>query len=568
MHLSRISILSFLIFSSTLSLAQLQPAGIRLKQTKTFDSQSIAGSNQRQAQCGPDTAYYGYAKASTLQGLNINNATSADKAGQWFDAPQQMMLYGFTFYAWLSQGTADSVTLTCRIVLAGQDSLPTGPVVATTTVKVDSTFRGGNLNAIEKRAIFTNPVLIDYPFVIVIETPSPLNVALVSSDWDSADGGGEWLGMASIPGSGWLHGYNVNVGAVPFDADFVFNPIITYDINAGFTADNSCVLTGGDVTFTNTTNNPILQSRFYNQYVFSGTPQAVYAWDYDDGSPVDLLVDTTHSFAAGLDYNVTLRANMRGWSAICQDIYTDVINPSTTGGFTFDANVLSVDFTNTSAGYLNCLWDFGDGDTSSALNPTHLYGSEGDYNVKLIAFGECSNDTVQTLINVCNPLSSLFTFTTTGLTADFSVSSITGSASFSWDYGDGDTGSGISASHTYDSTGAYNVCLIATNSCNADTTCQQVAVVSTGIFTLEDETWDMFPNPTRGELVLFFRNRDTDLEEILLVDTKGAVAHTWRPTINEARRVVLSIPGIPAGSYFLITKYAENRQSAKQVILR
>lgn len=40
-------------------------------------------------------------------------------------------------------------------------------------------------------------------------------------------------------------------------------------------------------------------------------------------------------------------------------------------------------------------WDFGDGDTSSVVNPSHVYSSYGGYTVKLIAMGgSCGTDTV------------------------------------------------------------------------------------------------------------------------------------------------------------------------------
>lgn len=55
----------------------------------------------------------------------------------------------------------------------------------------------------------------------------------------------------------------------------------------------------------------------------------------------------------------------------------------------FSANPVCVNelvqFNNTSQLATNYLWDFGDGDTSSAFEPTHIYTSPGTYNVSLIA---------------------------------------------------------------------------------------------------------------------------------------------------------------------------------------
>ena len=37
--------------------------------------------------------------------------------------------------------------------------------------------------------------------------------------------------------------------------------------------------------------------------------------------------------------------------------------------------------------------DFGDGNTSTALNPTHAYIDPGEYTVELIGYSPCSGDT-------------------------------------------------------------------------------------------------------------------------------------------------------------------------------
>lgn len=48
-------------------------------------------------------------------------------------------------------------------------------------------------------------------------------------------------------------------------------------------------------------------------------------------------------------------------------------------------------FTNQSTGATSYLWDFGDGHTSTDVNPSHVYGSAGTYTVKLYAtFGGCT----------------------------------------------------------------------------------------------------------------------------------------------------------------------------------
>ena len=54
-----------------------------------------------------------------------------------------------------------------------------------------------------------------------------------------------------------------------------------------------------------------------------------------------------------------------------------------------------VSFTNKSMNGITYLWDFGDGTTSTEINPVHTYTEEGDYTVTLsVDGGECGNGTV------------------------------------------------------------------------------------------------------------------------------------------------------------------------------
>ena len=58
-----------------------------------------------------------------------------------------------------------------------------------------------------------------------------------------------------------------------------------------------------------------------------------------------------------------------------------------------------VEFTDSSTGADNVLWDFGDGNTSSERNPVHNYSSNGTFMVTLTAYNEFGeNSTSQTVI--------------------------------------------------------------------------------------------------------------------------------------------------------------------------
>lgn len=69
------------------------------------------------------------------------------------------------------------------------------------------------------------------------------------------------------------------------------------------------------------------------------------------------------------------------------------ISEHTQAEYTFVVNGNSVDFTNLSTKATNYYWYFGDGNTSSDEDPTHIYSSDATYTVKLIAESPCDTDT-------------------------------------------------------------------------------------------------------------------------------------------------------------------------------
>jgi len=111
------------------------------------------------------------------------------------------------------------------------------------------------------------------------------------------------------------------------------------------------------------------------------------------------------------------------------------------------------------------LWDFGDNTTSTLQNPTHTYTASQYYAVSLTVV--CSNTTstiIDTILvsggtmpcqanftqsaNPTNPLMISFTNTSTG-----------NPTSYSWNFGDNSTSTLQHPSHTYASSGTYNVTL-------------------------------------------------------------------------------------------------------------
>jgi Zn-dependent metalloprotease len=91
-------------------------------------------------------------------------------------------------------------------------------------------------------------------------------------------------------------------------------------------------------------------------------------------------------------------STMNAWHAVgVGQPYTGVLEANF---YTPDSNLCvvatPVQFNNLSTSALSYFWDFGDGGTSTAENPTHIYNAAGTYDVTLIAYG--CNGAIDTLV--------------------------------------------------------------------------------------------------------------------------------------------------------------------------
>ena len=130
-------------------------------------------------------------------------------------------------------------------------------------------------------------------------------------------------------------------------------------------------------------------------------------------------------------------------------------------------------------------WDFGDGGSSTLLNPTHTYASPtaAFYTVTFTVTGDdedtCGSKTDATIVTITesDPLEvdaggpyevDACPCPGEGATVNFnSTASGTGTLTYAWDFGDGDTSSEADPSHTYECTfeSPYTVTLTVTDDC-------------------------------------------------------------------------------------------------------
>ncbi len=278
----------------------------------------------RTTSCSTDTVSFPQARATGLQALNINNATSAEAVSQYFNAPQSITVRGFDFYAYkLDDIGGITINVLCELYLAGPDSMPTGAALASVNVAVDTSFNNGSLATLKKQAIFASAVTVNQPYVVVVSNFSPIGIGMLSNSYQAvpADGQMSWLAGIRIFGT-WIRSYAVNVGGTVFDADWLMHPYVAYDLTADFMKDVTCLDTANTpVNFTNASS-PILYDLMYNQAAFVGSSPLSSTWDFGDGSATVQDSSTTHTYAVVGAYTVSRTDSLFGWSTTCVDEMT------------------------------------------------------------------------------------------------------------------------------------------------------------------------------------------------------------------------------------------------------
>ncbi|MEJ7587540.1 MAG: PKD domain-containing protein [Ferruginibacter sp.] len=212
-----------------------------------------------------------------------------------------------------------------------------------------------------------------------------------------------------------------------------------------------------------------------------------FLWDYGDNTTPQRtgFGPTSHTYAAPGTYVVKLVVDD---SAFCNA--PDSVKKTVRLAVNVQARFETPDkgcvpytavFNNTSLGGLEFLWNFGDGTTSTEVNPSHVYANTGTYTVRLTAIDTTTcnrTDTYNFSITVFSIPTAGFSFSPNPAEenrptnfANFSSGAIT----YEWDFGDGSSSTEVNPRYQYNATGTYNACLVAINVAGCrDTFCLEV----------------------------------------------------------------------------------------------
>lgn len=184
-----------------------------------------------------------------------------------------------------------------------------------------------------------------------------------------------------------------------------------------------------------------------------------------------------------------------------------------------------VSFVNNSVKAVSYLWDFGDGDTSTLVNATHIFGTKGVHTVKLLAYNPALCNKVDTSYKkiyidgdspgagfVVDKLSAC-----TDMPIKF-INTTSNANSYQWDFGDGDTSSVKDPIHNYSKKwGSIRARLIAINNnlCVSHDTAYQLLDILTPLQIELADTFVCGDEPFDWGVKLIYGNKD--------------ITYTWQP---------------------------------------
>jgi PKD repeat protein len=418
--------------------------------------------------------------------------------------------------------------------------------------------------------------VIEFPLVV----PEAASLVCIGNEISFNDGSVADMGDAI---TSWL--WDFNDGATSSDQNTVhtFSSEGTYLVSlqvstsAGCTADSSMVITavappvaqfsaaggqcaGDPISFTDET------------AVNAPDGAAAWLWNFGDGS-TSSLQNPSYSYSSGgmFDVNLTVTTTA-GCTASTMNTFNTVSLPEAlfaSSGVSCEGNEISFSDLSTPGQGDNITawsWQFGDGNQSSIQNPDYTYGDAGNFEVTLTVTtaAGCMNSYSAPLVINALPAAS-FTLEEQGLLVSFSnTSSSAGGASFSWDFGDGETSTEENPIHHFPSDGNYEVCLTIYDSvCQATATGCITFDLLTAIETSGTIRLTVFPNPA-DERIILRGLAPGQLVSISVFNSLGQQVIQLPALISE-NEMELDLQMLPEGSY-LVRVLAEDDSALIRLI--
>jgi formylglycine-generating enzyme required for sulfatase activity/chitodextrinase len=223
-----------------------------------------------------------------------------------------------------------------------------------------------------------------------------------------------------------------------------------------------------------------------------------YAWEFGDGTSGS-GANASRTYGAVGSYTAVVTAT-NGVSEVVASTQVSVIDRAITGpaitnsGPTPLGSATAFTFTIADGSNVSYVWDFGDGSTGSGATPSHTYAAVGVYTAVVTATNSVGQAVASTQVTVDQSISGLQavrsgqgTAVALGSVVVFTATTTAGSnVNYTWNFGDGTTGSGANVTHSYAVTGTYTAVVTAANSVGSSTASPQVIGVVYGWTPMEE----------------------------------------------------------------------------------
>jgi PKD repeat protein len=323
------------------------------------------------------------------------------------------------------------------------------------------------------------------------------------------------LSQTVAMGSSYLYGHGRLVLSPPSAAN---QPPI-----AAFNANPSSTTVGSQVAFNGSASSDV-----------DGTIVS-YAWQYGDGI-TGFGVTVQHAYAAVGTYTVRLTVtDDDGATDMTTQQVVIASQPNQPPTAAFNANPSStivgssVAFNGSASSdpdgsIVSYAWQYGDGTTGFGVTVQHAYAAVGTYTVRLTVTDDdgATGTTTQQVVIAAQPnqpptaaFNASPSSTTVGSPVTFNGSTSSdpdGSiVSYTWNFGDGMPGSGVTAQHAYAAVGTYTVRLTVTDNNGATGTTTQQVVISTQPNQPPTAAFNANPSATTvGSAILFNGSASSD----------------------------------------------------------
>ncbi|MFT6335473.1 MAG: PKD repeat protein [Halioglobus sp.] len=212
-----------------------------------------------------------------------------------------------------------------------------------------------------------------------------------------------------------------------------------------------------------------------------------FLWTFEGGTPETSTQEnpTVIYDEAGI-YDVILKVT----NEIGEDSITETslitVEEAPTVDFNTSVDSLVVDFENISTGYDTLLWEFGDGNSSTLVAPTHTYETEDTYEVALTVINSCDTITMVQSINLITLPSAGYSVDVTEgclpVTVAYSNTSSSNTSALIWSFPGGipSTSTEENPLVVYETVGNYDVSLKVSNEVGED------SLLSIGLISILD----------------------------------------------------------------------------------